>query len=421
MFKTLLKEKKMDKVNRLRHLNDFRSVHVGGKLNNGGKAGLSSRNSNNDLSNSNSNIGSQLSYSHLIQEVKPYLLVEQKNNKNGISSNMQESSNKIAKLPKKLGNIYPLFYSEDNIRLAFKNAMKGKTHYKQVKKIQENIKYYIDDLHKMLKNRQFVNGKYKVFKKESGNKIREIYKLPFYPDRVVHHCILQVLEEFWKRSLITDTYSTIPGRGPHLCAKKLKKVLSKPKYNYKYCLKLDIKKYYPSIDHNVLKKIIRKKIKDKYTLELLDKIIDSEKGIPIGNYISQWFGNLYLNPLDHYAKEKLRIKQYYRYCDDIVILAKDKKTLWTWFEKIKKFANTRLKLKIKNNYQVFPISKRGIDFLGYRFFQGYTLVRKRIIKAFKQKLKHPKSKASYFGWIIHADSYRFRQKYFMEEYAKCQT
>src|SRR6056297_1907117 len=119
MLKTLLKEKKMDKVNRLRHLNDFRSVRVGGKLNNGGKAGLSSRNSNNDLSNSNSNIGSQLSYSHLIQDVKPYLLVEQKNNKNGISSNMQESSNKIAKLPKKLGNIYLLFYSEDNIRLAF--------------------------------------------------------------------------------------------------------------------------------------------------------------------------------------------------------------------------------------------------------------------------------------------------------------
>lgn len=403
---------------RSRYSNDFRSVQAGGHLNNGSKAGVTSRNSNNDLGNSNSNNGSQLSYSNFQKNTKPCLSAEHKKCTKGVSSNMQGLSRRIAKT-KKLGRIYPMIYDKDNIRLAFKNAMKGKSKYRQVQHIKANFEHYVEDLHNILKNRGFKNGEYSLFKKTSGNKVRTVYKLPFYPDRVVHHCILQVVGYKWQKSLIYDTYSTIPGRGPHKCAKKLKDVLYNS--NYHYCLKFDIKKYYPSIDNSILKKIVRKKIKDKYLLELLDEIIDSAEGVPIGNYISQWFGNLYLNPLDQFAKNKLRIKNYYRYCDDIVILGKTKTELWCWFRKLKDFLNTELNLEIKGNYQVFPISE-GIDFLGFKFFKNYTLVRKRIVKALKRNLKKPESKCSYFGWLKHADSRRLIQKYFSEDYAlKCLT
>ena len=330
----------------------------------------------------------------------------------GVSSIMQKLSDK--KAMKRIGNIFHKLYDKENIERALTSAMKGKAHYNEVKKIKQNFDWYVNDLHEMLKNMRFSNGKYDVFERKTGGKTRLIYRLPFYPDRVVHHCILQVVGEVWKNTLIYDTYSTIPGRGPHLCANKIKSTLRNEKW--KYCLKLDINKYYPSVNNEILKNIVRKKIKDKPLLLILDNIIDSENGIPIGNYVSQWFGNLYLSGLDHWIKEVLRVENYFRYCDDMVFIAEDKETLWMWLEKVKHYLADNLKLDIKDNYQVFPVS-RGIDFLGYRFFNGYTLVRKRILHAMKKSLHKPKSKASYYGWLIHADSHRLIKKYYDEKYA----
>ncbi len=388
----------------------LRVVHADGNLNNGANAGVACRNVNNRLSNSNTNNGAQLTF--LMAEAKPYLLVKHNKLQMGVSSSMQKLSNE--KAMKRLGNIYFKVYDKDNIRRAFINAMKGKAHYGEVREIKKNFEWYVDDLHKMLKQKKYTNSKYTVFTRHSGGKERKIYMLPFYPDRVVHHCIVQVVGEAWEKTLIYDTYSTIPGRGPHLCAKKIKSLLRNQKW--KYCLKLDINKYYPSVNNEILKTIIRKKIKDKHLLAVLDNIIDSANGIPIGNYVSQWFGNLYLNDFDHWVKETLGAKNYFRYCDDLVFIAQDKQTLWMWLDEIKSYLKSNLELSIKDNYQVFPVS-RGIDFLGFRFFNGYTLVRKRILKAMKQRLHKPKSKASYFGWLVHADSFRLTKKYFTEGYA----
>ena len=315
---------------------------------------------------------------------------------------------------KRVNNIYNLMCSKKNILLAFNNAKKGKLHYKEVQLVESNLDFYVNDLHRLLIEKKYITNQYECFVKVSGGKVREIFKLPYYPDRIVHHCIIQVVQKLWVNSLIRDTFSTIPGRGIHDGVKRIKRALRNIDET-KYCLKIDVQKYYPSIDHDILKKVIRKKIKDEDFLNLLDNIIDSAQGIPIGNYVSQWFGNLYLNYFDHYCKEILKCKYYFRYCDDVVVLHHSKDYLHGILVAMNDYLNQELHLNIKSNYQIYPVDSRGLDFLGYRFFHGYTLVRKRIVKTMKRNLKSPKSMASYWGWLKHADTYRLTKKYYKNE------
>jgi len=321
---------------------------------------------------------------------------------------------------KREGNLFEKVCSKENIRLAIENAMKGKSHYSEVQYVKANMDKCIDDLHILLSTKNFKNSEYEIFQKKSGDKIREIYKLPFYPDRIVHHCIVQVLQPMWTRLLIRDTYSTIPGRGIHDGVRRIKKAL-KDVAGTKYCLKLDVKKYYPSIDHDILKTILRRKIKDNDLLDLMNVIIDSAPGIPIGNYVSQWFGNIYLSYFDHFCKEQLKCNYYFRYCDDVVILDKDKGCLHAILVSINDYLNSELNLTVKGNFQVFPTNIRGIDFLGYRFFHTHTLVRKRIVKQMKRNLNNKKSLASYWGWLKHADTYRLTKKYLYDRNFKHTT
>ena len=323
---------------------------------------------------------------------------------------------------KRYGNLYEQIYDMDNIRLAHQNARKGKKHYDEVQKVDKNPEVYFQKIHDMLKDKTFKNSKYFVFKRSFNGKEREIFKLPYFPDRIIHHCIMQILEPIWKKSLIRDTYSSIKGRGLHDGVRRIKNAL-KDKEGTKYCLKMDIKKFYPSVDHDVLKKIIRKKIKCNDTLWLLDEIIDSIPGIPIGNYLSQYFGNIYLSGLDHFIKEYCGIKYYFRYCDDLVLLTDTKIKLHEILQKIKVFCNSLI-LKLKGNYQIFPVDIRGLDFLGYRFFHEFILLRKSIVVNFKTTVTQikknwvtmPKSKIinslmSYYGWIKHGDCKYLFTKY----------
>ena len=274
---------------------------------------------------------------------------------------------------KRYNNLYQKIYDLENIKLAHKNAKKGKNHYSEVKKIDIDPDKYFNEIHQILKSKTFKNSEYKTFIKADSGKKREIFKLPYFPDRIIQHCIMNILEPIWMKTLITDTYSSLKGRGIHKGVKRIKKAL-KDRENTKYCLKMDVKKFYPSIDHKILKQIIRRKIKDKDLLWLLDEIIDSAKGVPIGNYLSQYFGNLYLSGLDHWIKEQKQCKYTFRYCDDICILHADKKLLSKLRQEISDYLKTKLNLTLKENWQIFPVSIRGIDFLGYRFFHDYTLL-----------------------------------------------
>lgn len=327
---------------------------------------------------------------------------------------------------KRYGNLYEKIYDYDNLELAYFNAKKGKGWYEEVIEIEKDPTSYLLDLQKMLKNKTYKTSEYKIFEKQDNNKQRKIYKLPFFPDRICQWAILQIIEPIFKSKLIYDTYSAIPKRGIHLGVKRLHKALQNKK-DTKYCLKIDINKYYPSINKNILKTQMRNIFKDKNLLWLLDNIIDSvESGIPIGNYLSQWFGNIYLAGLDRFVKEQLKVKYYFRYMDDIIILFKYKLSLHNILKEIQNMINIKLDLKLKPNYQIFPTRIRGIDFIGYRFFGNHIRLRKSIAIKFKKTMniikKHIKlfkelvykqwcSVNSYTGWLKWCNSDELIIKY----------
>lgn len=326
---------------------------------------------------------------------------------------------------KRIGNLYSKIYDIENLKLAHENAKKGKSFYKEVKMVDANKVFYLYKIQDMLINKKYTTSQYEVFKKWDKVKEREIYKLPYYPDRIVQWAIMQVIEPILVKKLTSDTFSSIKGRGIHQGMQKLKKAL-KDKENTLYCLKFDIHHYYPSINHERLKEKYRRIFKDKALLWLIDEIIDSVEmsdgtGIPIGNYLSQWSANIFLSSFDHWIKEKKKCRYAFRYMDDVCILSSSKKELHDLLKEIKLYLNNE-KLELKRNYQIFPVDVRGIDFLGYRIFRNFTLLRKSTCKNFKRKMLKIKKKnyisksdecsiQSYKGWLIWCNSYRLQQKY----------
>jgi RNA-directed DNA polymerase len=299
---------------------------------------------------------------------------------------------------KREGNIYQEICSMANLELADKKARLGKREQYGVKLFDRKREDNLISLQQMLINKTYVTSPYKIFKVWDP-KERDVYCLPYFPDRLVHHAIMNPLEKVFVSTFTADTYSCIKGRGIHSAVRKVKKAL-RDETGTKYCLKLDIKKFYQSIDHYILKALLRKKIKDKDLLELLDGIIDSAPGVPIGNYLSQYFANFYLAYFDHWMKEVKQVKHYFRYADDMVILAATKDELHKLLAEMHEYLATELKLTIKGNYQVFPVDARGIDFLGYVIFRHYIRMRKKIKQNFARAVYRGRSRSiqPYMGW-----------------------
>lgn len=315
---------------------------------------------------------------------------------------------------KRHGNLYDQICSMDNLIQADMKARKGKLRSYGVIRHDIHRKENIKNLHEALMNGAYRTSVYTIFKIYDP-KEREIYRLPYYPDRIVHHAIMNVLEPIFVSIFTKDTYSCIKKRGIHGALINVKKILKKDPSRTAYCLKLDIKKFYPSIDHEILKSIIRKKIKDVRLLSLLDEIVDSAPGVPIGNYLSQYFANLYLAYFDHWLKEVKHVKYYFRYADDIVILHSSKQHLRDLFNQMQVYLSTELNLTIKGNWQIFPVKSRGIDFLGYVFYHSHILLRKGIKRRFCRRVSklnrrsinekdYKKSICSWLGWAKHCNS-----------------
>ena len=317
---------------------------------------------------------------------------------------------------KRIGNLYSQIYSMENLILADKRARKGKLNKKEVIDFDKNKCQNLLFLQEMLINKTFKTSEYHIFTLQE-KKTRIVYKLPYYPDRICHHAILNVIEPIITKCFISQTYSCIKGRGIYKAFTYLKKSLKNVEET-QYCMKLDVKKFYPNVNNNILKLIIRKKFKDSNLLLLLDEIIDSTQGMPIGNYTSQSLGNLYLTYFDHLLKEKYKIKYYLRYTDDIIILHSNKQFLHNLKIEISNYLKTYLDLELKSNYQIFPVNKRGIDFIGYRFYHTHILLRKYIKLNFIKMIKNnnnSKSIASYKGWLKPANCHNLTTKYIKNE------
>jgi RNA-directed DNA polymerase len=318
------------------------------------------------------------------------------------------------------GNLWMSIISLENLDRAYQNAIKGKRNRVNIQKIEHDSKNYITELHIMLKEKRYTTSPYKI-KKIYEPKERNIFILPFYPDRIVQHALLQVLIPIWDVLMIYDSYACRSNKGMHKASQRTMDWLRQ----YKYCFKADIKKFYPSIDHEILKRIIQQKIKCPDTLWLINDIIDScpgGKNTPIGNYTSQWFGNLYLNEMDMMIKHYHKQRAYIRYNDDFVIFSNDKIYLHYLKNWITCFLWEKLKLKF-SRWSIFPV-KQGVDFLGYRHFPNYILVRKSTIKRVKKRMamlphllqankitreQYQSSIASTKGWLQWANAYHLQK------------
>lgn len=312
---------------------------------------------------------------------------------------------------KRIGNIFEAITSLENLTEADRIAQKGKSDQYGVKLHNRSKENNIKALRAMLVNGTYQTSNYQVFKVYEP-KERTVYRLPYFPDRITHHAIMRVLEPIFVSTFTADTYSCIKGRGIHACANRLKKALSN-KVETTYCLKLDVKKFYPSVDHQILKQLLQRKFKDEQLLQLLFEIIESAPGLPIGNYLSQYLANFYLSYFDHWTKEQKRVKYYFRYADDMVILAPSKTYLHQLHQEITEHLIVNLKLEVKSNYQVFPVGSRGIDFVGYKFYHTHTLLRKSIKKRYARMLVKNPNKASiaaYKGWLDHANTINLQIK-----------
>lgn len=313
----------------------------------------------------------------------------------------------------------------ENMYHAYRAAALGKRYREEVLRFahrrEENLIELINrlvwDMYKPLPLRDFWISEPK----------RRLISAPAFRDRVVHHALVQVIEPIFENRFIKETFACRVGKGTHAamrhtawCAQAAKR-----RWGSYYVLKCDVHKFFQSIDHETLKGIIRRSIRDPKVLHLIDSIIDSHdsgeagKGIPIGALTSQLFANVYLSPLDHYLKEAYRIAYYARYMDDFVILHHDKAYLTALLSIIKDvLGNLELTLNPKSG--LFP-GKQGIDFCGYRIWPTHIKPRKSTVKRAKRRLRkmariyetnpgileHAKaSLMSFLGYIMHCSGWR---------------
>lgn len=250
-------------------------------------------------------------------------------------------------------------------------------------------------------------------------------------DRVLHHAIFRVLYPIFDKSFIFDSYSCRNNKGTHRAVKRLQKftkIVSQNNSQKCFTLKLDVKKFFDSISHNILFNLIKKKINDKNLIHLLEKVIHSfsvteNVGIPLGNITSQLFANIYLNELDKFIKHHLRVKYYIRYCDDFVMLSGDESYLKSLIPEINNFLKIYLNLSLHENKIIIRKYRQGVDFLGYVSFPYHrtlrTKTRNRILKKIKLKTKLLKEDKiseklfnqtlqSYYGVLKHCNSHKIK-------------
>lgn len=331
-------------------------------------------------------------------------------------------------MPHTIRNQYDKHLTFEALLEAHNRASKTKRNSKEVLIFEIDLETNLINLYRKLKNGTYKMGKYRQFTIYEPKK-RIIQSLP-YVDRIVHQWyVYEFIKPYYVPRFIADTYACIDNRGTHKAVDKAQQYMRKMKRKYDsyYILKCDIKGYFYNIDRDILYQILAHSIGDEKILNLTKNLIYdgiNEKGLPIGNYTSQYFANIYLNELDHYIKEELKVKYYLRYMDDFVLFVKDKEEAKENYLKIKEYVETKRKLELNDKSRYFP-NKMGLDFCGFRIYESHRLLRKRAKQTIKKNIKKwnkfyehdildlKTTLLQWNSWIAHsnhANSYHFQKK-----------
>jgi len=327
-------------------------------------------------------------------------------------------------------NLYPHIVSFENLYGAWRKARKGKRYKPVAAAFEQNLDVELTQLHQSLLSEDWVPGGFRSFTVHEPKR-RKISAAPFH-DRVVHHALVNVLEPIYERKFIDDSYANRKGKGTHKALDRCTQYMRR----YRYVLQCDVQQFFPAVDHQVLKNTLAKTIACRSTLGLCAKIIDSgqrvlaseytmhyfpdddlfavdlPRGLPIGNLTSQFWANVYLNPLDQFVKHDLKAGGYARYVDDFLLFADDKKTLHRWRESIINFLEG-LRLTIhEQRAQPKPVT-HGIPFLGFTVYPDHRRLKRSKGIAYRRHLKtlwrqyqtgeitREQGRASVMAWLGH--------------------
>lgn len=350
-------------------------------------------------------------------------------------------------MAKRYKNLYPQIYSFQNLYSSWRLARKGKRDRVAVAGFEFDLEQNLLQLERELKEQRYEPGKYTNFYIHDPKK-RLVSAAPFR-DRVVHHALCRVIEPIWERRFIDHSYACRLGKGTHRAIDQAHWWVKQ----YRYCFHGDIVKYFPSIDYEILRKLLANRIGDQQTMWLIEQIIASGagileaespqilfpgddlwaltrlRGLPIGNLSSQFFANVYLHELDKFVKHELRCPAYLRYMDDFVLYADDKSCLHDWKERIRQFLGERLRLQLHGKKSVVAPTQVGLDFCGFRIYPTHRRLRRSNIRRFIKRFKGQRRayqagelslaawQTSLTCWLAHAnhgDTWRLRERIFAD-------
>ncbi|KKS64143.1 MAG: Retron-type reverse transcriptase [Parcubacteria group bacterium GW2011_GWC1_43_12] len=320
----------------------------------------------------------------------------------------------------RLAHSFEKIIGVENLLEAWKEFSRGKRNKKDVCEFSLNLMDNIFSLHRDLFNHSYKHGCYQAFK-INDPKPRDIHKASVR-DRLLHHAIYRILYPFFAKTFIADSYSCQIGKGTHRALNRFRefsRIVGKNNMRTGWVLKGDVKKFFASIDQEILLGILKQYIPDENTIWLLERVVKSfssiapNKGLPLGNLTSQLFVNIYMNKFDQFIKHKLKIKYYIRYADDFVIFYQNR----GWLEKkipiITEFLSMDLQLKLHPDKVFIKSLYSGVDFLGWVHFPDHRVLRTTTKKRMMRRLRENESEAalnSYLGLLKHGNAHKIAEE-----------
>lgn len=322
-------------------------------------------------------------------------------------------------MKKLLGVTFEDVASVENFCEAWQEFIRGKRKKKDVQEFAMNLGDEIVALHDELMSGGYQHGSYHHFA-INDSKPRDIHKATVR-DRLLHHAIHRKLYSFFSDMFISDSFSCQTGKGMHRAINRFRSMARKVSRNHTrtcWVLKCDIRKFFASIDHRILLAILEQQIEDRRLLDLLGRVVGSfefstGKGLPLGNLTSQLLANVYMNKLDQFVKQILRVKWYIRYADDFVFLSEDRNALVAHLSAVESFLSSRLLLRLHPDKVTIETVAYGVDFLGWVHFPNHRVLRTKTKRRMMNRIrKHPNNETlqSYRGLLDHGNAFELQEK-----------